>query len=262
MRDGFYLADELVVSATILEKAVDGMDAVRDGEYDTGVPPTEHPGYDPGKLCKINNAHRSDSGLRALVTDGALARMVASITGSEMLQVWASQLLIKPPGSSSGGHIGWHQDRQYWGYWQGEEGLFTMWIALSEVAENSGPMQFVRGSHRWGFLNEGDFFSDDNEMLKDKIQSASGEAWDEVGALLPPGGLSIHNCLVYHGSGPNTSNSSRCSVAVHLRNEKATPVPGKDNYYVSHLDNPLYCPLIYAAEKASEKGSVQYSCSK
>lgn len=41
MRDGFYLADEPVVSATMLEEAVAGMVAVRDEEYDTGVSPTD-----------------------------------------------------------------------------------------------------------------------------------------------------------------------------------------------------------------------------
>ena len=29
-------------------------------------------------------------------------------------------------------------------------GLFTCWVALSEVRPDSAPLQFVRGSHRWG----------------------------------------------------------------------------------------------------------------
>ena len=29
-------------------------------------------------------------------------------------------------------------------------GLFTCWVALSEVGPDSAPLQFVRGSHRWG----------------------------------------------------------------------------------------------------------------
>ena len=33
--------------------------------------------------------------------------------------------------------------------------------------------------------------------------------------------------------------------AVHLRDERATPVPESDNYYVSHLDEPAYSPVIY-----------------
>jgi len=181
------------------------------------------------------------------VTCGELARMVASITESEMVQVWASQLLIKPQGSAAEGNVGWHQDRQYWGFWEGDEGLFTMWIALGEVAESSGPMRFVRGSHHWGFLDQGNFFGHDNELLKDQIRSATDEKWEEVEALLPPGGVSVHTSLVYHGSGPNTSNRPRCSIAVHLRNENAMPVPGRDDYYVSHLDNPLYCPVIFPA---------------
>lgn len=29
-------------------------------------------------------------------------------------------------------------------------GLFTCWVALSEVGSDSAPLQFVKGSHRWG----------------------------------------------------------------------------------------------------------------
>lgn len=34
-------------------------------------------------------------------------------------------------------------------------------------------------------------------------------------------------------------------LAVHLRDERATPVSESDNYYVSHLDEPAYSPVIY-----------------
>ena len=69
-------------------------------------------------------------------------------------------MLIKPPGSEKAGRVGWHQDRQYW---QRDEGLFTAWIALDDVKEESGPMQLVPGSHCWGFLGEDDFFNSDQE---------------------------------------------------------------------------------------------------
>jgi ectoine hydroxylase-related dioxygenase (phytanoyl-CoA dioxygenase family) len=248
LADGYYISEGSIVPTPILEKAIAGMCAVRDGEFDTGIAVVDHPGYDPGKLCKINNAHTSNLALHALVNCDAIALLGAALTGSKMLQVWASQLLIKPPGSATGGNVGWHQDRQYWGFWQGEEGLFTLWIALGEVAHDSGPMRFVRGSHRWGFLNEGNFFDRDNETLKENIQSVSGEGWEEVEAVLPPGGVSVHNCLVYHGSGANVSDQPRCCLAVHVRNEKTAPAPGRDSYYLSHLDEDLYCPVIYGAE--------------
>ena len=162
-----------------------------------------------------------------------------------MVQVWASQLLIKPPGSETAGHVGWHQDRQYWKYWREPAGLFTAWIALGDVTAASGPMRFVRYSHRWGFLDQGDFFGSDLEALKAGIQVPGGESWEEVEALLPAGGVSFHHCLTYHASDANTSDAPRCSVAVHLRTQDAEPVSGDTSYYISRLDDAAQCPVIY-----------------
>ena len=64
-RDGYCIADEQVAPDDVLEKALRGMEAVRDGSFDTGLPPTSHPGYDPAVLCKIDNPHRSDTGCMA-----------------------------------------------------------------------------------------------------------------------------------------------------------------------------------------------------
>lgn len=246
-RDGFYIAVERVVPDDVLEGAQKGMEAVRDGVFDLGIPPTEHPGYDPKVLCKINNPHRSDQGLYGLATCPEVGRKVAETTGSMWIQVWASQLLIKPPGSKVAGHVGWHQDRQYWKMWQGDKGLFTVWIALCDVGELSGPVNFVRGSHRWGFLDQGNFFDKDQNKLRKNIDMPPGEAWEEVPAIISYGGLSIHDCLTYHGSGANVSEAARWSIALHLRDERARPVPDDEGYYTAHLDDLQICPLMYEA---------------
>ena len=74
-----------------------------------------------------------------------------------------------------------------------------------------------------------------------------GESWQEVPAIMPTGSVSLHHGLTFHGSHANTSNQPRCSLAVHLRDERAIPVPGDESYYVSHLDEPQYSPVIYRA---------------
>ena len=53
---GYHLRTEPVVPADLVQRAVEGMDAIRAGHYDTGRPPEEspwNPGDDPAKLCKI-----------------------------------------------------------------------------------------------------------------------------------------------------------------------------------------------------------------
>ena len=100
-----------------------------------------------------------------------------------------------------------------------------------------------------GFLGEGDFFSSDQSALRAQIALSTDAVWEEYAARLPAGGVSLHHCLTFHGSHANTSANARYSLAVHLRDERATPVPGSDNYYVSHLDEPAYSPVIYGGRK-------------
>ncbi len=233
------LTSEQVKSATM------AVSQVRDGHFDTGLPPSSHPGYDPKRLCKINDAHLASSALYNLLTKSQLGTQIAKVTDSSFVQVWATQLLIKPPGSGTNGHVGWHQDRQYWRYWQGEDGLFTAWIALSEVDEKSGPMRFVVNSHQWGFLDKGDFFASDQETLKKNIENAVDKKWVEEVAVLPIGRISLHHCLTVHGSLANESTKPRISLAVHLRNQHTTPIPENDNYYVSNLEDKRYSPIIF-----------------
>ena len=54
LSDGFYLHDRPLLSEDLVDGAVEGMDAVRRGEYDTGVSPRPsawNPGDDPQQLC-------------------------------------------------------------------------------------------------------------------------------------------------------------------------------------------------------------------
>ncbi len=222
-RDGFFIAPRLIPTE-LLGRVRQRIDAVYAGEYETGIPPAGAPKASkeaPKSLVKIDNAHRSDRTIHELVSHPALGRWAAALTGAKLVQVFATQLLIKPPGGQGGVNVGWHQDQEYWdGALQGD--IFTAWVAISDVTADSGPMRFVRGSNHWGLLKAGDFFSDHLDALKQRIQEKSGGgAWSEVAAVLPPGGVSFHHRLTVHGSGPNLGPGPRVSFAIHLRTEKS-----------------------------------------
>jgi hypothetical protein len=235
------------------------MDEVIAGTYETGLPPSTrewNPGDDPRKLIKINEPHLCDRRIRALVCCPELGRALAGSMEARTIQVWAVQLLVKPPaghsvGSDLGvapgfraaleaGKVGWHQDRQYWKYWTPDSEVFTAWIALSELTQSAGPMRYVRGSHAWGEQAEGSaFFS-----LELEARRQSGE-WQEDAVVLSPGGVAVHQKLTIHGSGPNLEEWPRRSFVVHVRTERSRPEPEATDFYVSHLDDPGYCPMIH-----------------
>lgn len=245
--DGFVLAPP-IIPAALVNAVVPRMDAVVAGTYETGNPPHAlHFGPDdpPEKLKKIDDAHLCDRTIYAVVTHPALGRWAAAVTGASRIQVWATQLLVKPPsaqGAALGGTVGWHQDKQYWPFWEGE--AFTAWVAISNVRAASGAMRFVRGSHRWGLLDQGDFFGDP-EAQRAGIAAPEGQPWEEVIAELAPGAVSFHHRLTFHASGPNCETTPRRSFAIHMRTEKSRPIA--ENYYTTRLDDPVYRPVIYEA---------------
>ncbi|HEY3233924.1 MAG TPA: phytanoyl-CoA dioxygenase family protein, partial [Polyangiaceae bacterium] len=150
-RNGYCLLPNLL-RPTLIADASAAMDEVIAGTYETGLPPSTrewNPGDDPRKLIKINEPHLCDRRIRALVCCPELGRALAGSMEARTIQVWAVQLLVKPPAGHNGGSdlgvapgfraaleagkVGWHQDRQYWTYWTPDSEVFTAWIALSEL---------------------------------------------------------------------------------------------------------------------------------
>lgn len=251
--DGVLVHAEPLFPNACVQRAQAGMDAVMRGAYDTGRPPCKspwNPGDDPNRLVKIEQPQFASSALRDVLAFPAFGRLAAAVTGAEWVQVWWVQLLVKPstpPGATAPTNVGWHQDRSYWGAWEPDSELFTAWIGLSDVGDDCGPMQLVRGSHRWGFRAGSDFYAQDLEGQRATLAVPPGAAWDEIRATMPAGGLSLHHCLTYHGSGPNTSGRPRRSLAVHLRTQRSRPVGDRRAGLTAFIDDPDLCPIIYRA---------------
>ena len=105
-------------------------------------------GDDPHSIIKIDKPHLSDSSVWKLITNKKFGQFLGKATDAEYVQVWHSQVVWKPNSKDQKGNAGWHRDAQYWPFWS-KEGLYTAWIALSNVSINSGPVRFLRGSNHW-----------------------------------------------------------------------------------------------------------------
>lgn len=254
VRDGFCVGPS-VLPADLRVRVSARMDAVMRGEYETGRKPLDSwsPANEaPGRLRKIDQAHVSDRTIHEAITHPALGEAVAAIVGAKRVQVWAVQMLYKPPGGDARGAVGWHQDLFYWhSWWQPGSNIFTAWLAISDVPEARGPMHFVAGSHRWGLLEGSDFFGSTEDSKRRLAQKSVG-VWNEVSGAMPAGAFSLHHCLTIHGSQPNVSPEARRSFAIHLCTEGAAPKPdrgidvaGGGYDYVSHLGDPEICPVIF-----------------
>lgn len=246
--NGFVIHPTPVVPTTLLGEVAEHMDAVIAGNYETGIAPGErywNPGDDPDELVKIDFAHLSDRTLTEFVRHPAIGAFAASLLDAEMVQVWAAQLLYKPPSSGHSGNVGWHQDENYWReLWEGE--VFTVWVAVADVTDDLGPLLYIQGSNHWGYRPDGNFFSHDLDETRRGVQ-ADGRAWIEVPALLHAGGVSAHQKFTIHGSAANRGAVARRGFALHLRTERSRPVVPSEHVLSQILDNHDWCPIIYGA---------------
>ena len=113
-------------------------------------------------------------------------------------------------------------------------------------------MHFVTGSQKWGLGEDSDFFGQDLAKQKADIAAAHGGEWAEETAVLSPGGVSLHDCITYHGSGPNYSQLPRRSFAIHLRTEKSQTKNNRRDGLTEFIDDDYANPII-VGERMSER---------
>ena len=187
------------------------------GDYRGSRPPTLCLPFEPSEhdLRKIDNAWWADPDLAALATDPRIATVAAALLDAPSVRLWQDQLLYKPPGGPAETTIGWHQDWASWDTVASHDAFVTAWVAFDDVDDENGAMQMIPGSHAWGLVPGGsNFFATDRD--------AQLAAFGERGAAAPAsmvmgaGQVSFHHPLTFHGSGPNTSDRLRRSLAVHF----------------------------------------------
>ena len=104
--------------------------------------------------------HISD--LKSFVTDSSAADFARSLMKTKKVNLLFDQFLIKEPGTST--PTVWHHDMPYWPV-IGEH-VCTLWIALDPVTNESGAVEYVKGSHRWGQRFKAEAFIDE-DLYKD-----------------------------------------------------------------------------------------------
>ena len=246
--DGFCILPK-IFSSQITELAKEGLWNVIQGNYETGIPPENrfwNKGDDPKKIIKIDKPHLCNNKVRKLITDFDFGEYLGTILNVKKLQIWHSQLIWKPSGGGNKGHAGWHRDIQYWPFWEPGGGIFTAWIALSNVTEDSGPVRYIAGSNRWDDIPNVDFF-DKNLIAQDSLLDEKQPKRKIVTATIQSGQVILHSSEVYHSSGSNKSEKPRVGMVVHFCTNKAIqkPVSGDLKNYLNKMNDESICPIIY-----------------
>jgi len=144
-----------------------------------------------------------------LTRNEKLISAASAVLGPDLM-VWSAGLFIKEKRSSK--IVSWHQDLTYWGLDDVAE--TTCWVALSTAHENSGCMKFIPGSHQTKIVPHIDTYSEDNLLSRGQEIAVDVDENTAVVAALDAGQASMHHGLLFHSSGPNTTDDRRIGSAI------------------------------------------------
>ena len=138
-----------------------------------------------------------------------LVEAAKEILGENIL-VWSSALFIKEASSTK--IVSWHQDLTYWQLNDIKE--VTCWLAISSARKQAGCMKFIPGSHKNRIVPHNDTFDENNLLTRGQEISVEVNENEAVYAELDPGQASFHHGLLFHSSGPNTTDDRRIGSAI------------------------------------------------
>ena len=247
INDGFCFLPKIFSDEETLNARI-GLWDVINCKYETGRKPENRfwePGDNPNSIIKIDKPHICNKSVWDLVTNKTFGRILAKETDAKSIQIWHSQVVWKPHSKGEKGNAGWHRDSQYWPFWT-NEGLFTAWIALSNVSSKSGPVRFICGSNHWDNVEGMDFFNQ-NIDSQNKTLNRIHKNKKIASALLKTGEISIHSSQTYHSSIGNKENDPRIGMVVHFCTDKAKRIKtkGENATYLDQIKNPSIAPMIY-----------------
>jgi ectoine hydroxylase-related dioxygenase (phytanoyl-CoA dioxygenase family) len=201
------------------------------------------------RVLQVINVHKSDRLFRALATAPRLGQLVAELAGwSQGARLAQDQVWAKPPGAAP---LVFHRDSPYFMFQPAN--VITVWVALDDMDEEIGPLQYVRGSHKWGDGRVGSanqFFQPDggDALLKSAAERA-GISYVELEKVsmagLARGGISIHDGKTWHGSAKNESKTRpRRGLGLHF-------VPAQARFTQEANKSRLWRPYVDSVDDVS-----------
>ena len=140
-----------------------------------------------------------------------LAEVARKISQSSHLVVYHDHALIKPGGEESK-ETNWHQDAPYWPMEQ--VGALSAWIAVDDVSEENGCMQFIPGSHKYGRLAPVALGTDGASVLKDIEGTDIDKPVNPVVMDMEAGGVTFHHGCTFHYATANHTDKPRRALAI------------------------------------------------
>jgi ectoine hydroxylase-related dioxygenase (phytanoyl-CoA dioxygenase family) len=164
--------------------------------------------------------------LKNFVFNSPAADIASAALRSPKVNILFDQFLVKEPGTST--PTLWHHDQTYWPV-AGNQ-VCTFWLALDPVTNESGAVEYICGSHRWGKRFKAVSFIDD-ELYKEDLPpvpdiEAMRDQYKIVQFEMQPGDCTLHHGLTIHGApGNSTLSQKRRAYIIRWAGEDVTYNP-------------------------------------
>ncbi|TGO03357.1 hypothetical protein PN36_08175 [Candidatus Thiomargarita nelsonii] len=150
-------------------------------------------------LSQWTNLWKQHLLFEAQIHHANITAIARQLLGVSEIQLFHDHLISKPPVHSKA--VPWHQDYAFWPV--DKPRALSAWLALDDVTEKSGCLEFLPGAHLDGEQAPQDFLGSDKDW---------GERQTEVRKVpVPAGWVIFHNCLSWHMTAPNQTHQERCA---------------------------------------------------
>jgi ectoine hydroxylase-related dioxygenase (phytanoyl-CoA dioxygenase family) len=119
-------------------------------EQDIANPGPHHHAYEAeggkGRFHGSMRVWEHNPGFRDYCWNSPLPALAAQFLKTDKINLFYDQLFVKEPSTSN--RTRWHNDQPYWPVrgWP----VMSFWVALDPVTKETGAVEFIPGSHRWG----------------------------------------------------------------------------------------------------------------
>jgi ectoine hydroxylase-related dioxygenase (phytanoyl-CoA dioxygenase family) len=156
-------------------------------------------------LSQWTNLWKQHPLFTAQIRHPEITAIACQLLGVAEIQLFHDHLISKPPRHSKA--VPWHQDYAFWPV--DKPKALSAWLALDEVTEDSGCLEFLPGAHLEGEQAPQDFLGSDKE-------------WGERGAdvrkvPVSAGSVIFHSCLSWHTTARNqTDKDRRAFICIYM----------------------------------------------
>ncbi len=163
------------------------------------------------QALKLADVH---PGMRKIMTDPVLGKMIAELAGVDGIRIWHDQALFKPP---FGNATGWHLDNPYWSFSSPDS--LSIWVALDDATLENGCLYYLPGTHKNPTYVNANIGANQRDLFK------AYPEWEKIASVATPckaGSAVVHNGLVAHGAGANMTNGPRRAMTCAYMPDGAT----------------------------------------